>query len=250
MHVCDVDRFFPLDQLRSPHYGKGSRVLTVPPWTYGFISDDENCPSKAWHKHVKKDLPREEKAPAQVWGIDVHKGLERRLKERESLPANMERWERFAMVIEKAKAEGATVLIEESLAIDSTGRMTNFFGNDVWGRSRIDIGLLWGTSAAIFDWKTGKPNEDPLELELQALLLKCAYPNLTYIVGHYVWLKEDRIGPRHDLSNFGRTMNDVRLRMKDVESRDIEKEWAKKPNPLCPWCPVFSCEHNRNPSKK
>lgn len=221
-------------------------MMKLPPWTFGFLSDDENCPRKAWHKHVAKDLPREEKSAAQDFGIKVHKSLELRVKEGTPLPPEMQRWEKFALVPIVAKQKGATILAEESLAIDATGNPTKFFGDNVWGRGRLDLALLMNTTAIIFDWKTGKPNEDALELETQALMLKCMYPNLQNVKGYYVWLKEDRVGRPHDLSNFARTMNGVRVQMRDIESRDINTEWPAKPNPLCGWCPVTTCPHNRS----
>jgi hypothetical protein len=222
-------------------------MMKLPPWTYGFLTDDANCPRKAWHKYVAKDLPREKKTDAQDWGIKVHKSFELRIKEGTPLPADMQRWERFVLAIDQAKADGYSVLAEENLAIDSTGQPArNYFGDNVWGRGRLDAVLMGNATAIIFDWKTGKPNEDPLELETQALMLKCMYPNLRAVTGQFVWLKEDRMGRPHDLSNFARTMNDVRTRMRDVEARPLETEWPAKPNPLCGWCSVFSCAHNSN----
>lgn len=216
--------------------------MQLPAWTYTFLSDDENCPAKAWHKHVAKDLPREEKTPAQTWGIEVHKALEYRLRERKPFPPEMSACEPYALAIEQMPG---TKLVEEWLQITADGSKAKPFAADVWGKGRVDTAILHSNVGIIFDWKTGKPNEDPLELETQALMLKCFYPGLTHVRGHYVWLRERRIGPAHDLSDFGRTFNDVKVRWRDITSRPLDTEWVKKPNPLCGWCPVMTCEHNR-----
>lgn len=216
--------------------------MQLPAWTYTLLVDDENCPAKAWHKHVAKDLPKETKSPEQTWGIDVHKAFEYRLKEKKPLPENMP-FEPFALALEQAPG---TLFAEEWLQMTADGSEAKPFAPDIWGRGRVDATKLNGTSAIILDWKTGKPREEPLELETQALLLKVKFPNLQHVTGHYVWLKENRLGKAHDLSNFARTMNDVRVRWKDITSRPLETEWPKRPNPLCGWCPVKSCPHNRS----
>lgn len=219
-------------------------MIKLPPWTYGWLNDDLNCPRKGQHKYVLKDLPREVNSAAQQHGINVHKAVERRLKERTPFPANMP-YEKFALAFDGIQGEK---LVEENLAITAQCTPTNFFGDDVWGRGRLDSAAIIGTTAILFDWKTGNPREDPLELETQAFMLKCRYPGLTHVRGHYVWLKESRVGPKHDCSDFGRIFNSVRLQMHEIENRPIDQEWTAKPNPLCGYCPVRSCAHNVNRS--
>lgn len=218
--------------------------MKLPPWTSTLLSDDENCPRKAWHKYVAKDLPREEPSPELLWGRKVHEAFEKRLVVKTPLPEDMVRFETFALAIDTTPGKK---LVEQSLAITASGAPADFFGENVWGRGRLDVCVMHEAVAVIFDWKTGNSKyEDTLEIELHALMLKCKYPGLQKIAGNYVWLKDMRLGKTHDLSNFARTWNDVKLRMRDIEARPLEKEWVAKPNPLCGFCPVKTCEHNRS----
>src|SRR5216684_1902995 len=86
--------------------------------------------------------------------------------------------------------------------ITKLGKPTGFFDKDVWLRCKIDVTMLNGTAVFLSDFKTGNSKyEDPFELEIQALTLKAAIPAITKIAGHFAWLKENRIGAVHDLSD-------------------------------------------------
>lgn len=220
--------------------------MNVPVLSFTFLNNFENCPRKAYHMYVVKDLPRMSTTPEQQWGQDVHKAFELRLKTKKPLPDNMTRYEPFAQVVDAAPA---IKLIEENLAITSDGSKTEFFGANVWLRGKADVAILDGNNVMVLDWKTGKPREDTFELELFGLMLKCTYPGISNARGAYVWLKENRVGPTHDLSNFARTFNDVKLRARDIEALPLDRDWPATPNPLCPWCPHFKCEHNSNPKR-
>lgn len=215
------------------------------PWTFTFLNDFDNCARKAQHKYVLKDLPREEKSDAQTWGIRVHKAFDLRLRAPKSnpLPQDMTQYEPLVVGVERA-ADGKTLESEKRMAIDAGGSPVDFFGNGVWGRGVCDVAIHADNTAFLFDWKTGKRREDPQELRVQALLLKCAYPGIKQAYGAYGWLKDNKMGEVHDLGNFAATFNGIKATMKVIEGLPANKEWPANPNPLCGWCPVKTCEHN------
>jgi hypothetical protein len=100
-------------------------------------------------------------------------------------------------------------------------------------------------NALLFDWKTGKVREHPFELEVQALLLRMQSPHLHTIYGSYIWLAENRIGQRHDLSNTEMTQRKVVAIVLNIENSLQAQEFEKRPGPLCGWCDVLDCEHNK-----
>jgi CRISPR/Cas system-associated exonuclease Cas4 (RecB family) len=216
--------------------------MKLPPASYSFLTDFRNCPRKAWHKFVARDLPRESR-PAMDYGIAVHKAFEERLRANKPFPDDMKEFEAYALAAEQGKGK---MYAEEQLSIAGDGTPTDFFGEKVWLRGKIDFARINENVAVMLDWKTGKPNEDPFELEIGALMLKCTYRGLEIVRGAYVWLKEKRIGRMFDLSNFARTFNEVKTTMKAVEALPLEQEWPPTSNPLCGWCPVKSCPHNTN----
>lgn len=215
-------------------------------FSHTFLVDFENCPRKAWHKFVARDLPKQKVMPeAMKWGIEVHEALAARLEHQTPLPANMP-YEHLAGAVAKV-AEGATLLTEKKLGMTTSAGQSGFFDNDVWFRGAVDVGIVNGNNAVIVDWKTGKKREDPYELEVFGLLLKIAYPGLQTVRGFYVWLKDKAAGKLHDLSNFAATWNSIKGRTNQIERLDPAKEWPPNENPLCGFCPVLTCEFNRTP---
>lgn len=215
------------------------------PWSYSFLSDFDNCPRKAYHRYVEKDLPREPASDAQMWGREAHKALEQRIAAGTPLKGRSANFEPLAVAVIAQRDAGKTVLVEQQIAITADGSPVDQYAKDVWGKGRLDVAIVAGDVGFIIDWKTGKEREDPYELEVFALLAKCKWPGLKKVVGSYAWLQAGKQGKVHDLSNFGATFNGIKGTMKTVEMLPPDKEWAANPNPLCGWCPVKKCEHNK-----
>jgi len=215
--------------------------VRLPPWSYSMLRDEGNCPHLAYRRFIKKDLPKP-KSKALQHGIDVHEALEKRIRDNEPLATEHAKYEPWAMCFDKR-----VCAVEMKLGVTREGRPCDFFAEDVFGRGKVDV--VYSPAAKrlhVYDWKTGNVREDPHELEIQALLLQARFPDVTDLRGWYVWLKEDRLGEEHDLSNTPRTWRNVLETVFTMESRTSDTDWVKKPGPLCAWCEVKDCEHNRN----
>lgn len=217
-------------------------------WSYTMLSNFENCPRKAWHMYIAKDLPKVE-TEAMKWGIRVHEAMEKRLDTgnritgfKTPLPAEMEKFERFA-----AAFDGKRPRAEFWMQIDNQGRATSV-PSQAWGKGKLDVLLLNDseTEALIVDWKTGKVREDPFELQVFSLLVRGWWPEIQKITGMYVWLSDLKAGKTYDLTDTGRVNARVREMWNAWTSLDPRKEWLPNPNPLCGWCPVKKCEFNRS----
>jgi hypothetical protein len=216
----------------------------TPVASYSFLDAEENCPHKAYHKFVLRDVPFES-TPQLEAGNRVHKLMERRIMENQALPEDLEKYEKYAKSVDAMKAQGYGCTAELQLGVKRDGSPCGFFDKDVWLRDKIDVVMGAPPLAFILDWKlVNKPREQPWQLELCALLLKAWRPALTTIKGSFVWLKQDRMGQLHDLSDFSKTWACVVSQMNVIANRP-DDYWPKRPNPLCGWCPVGTCEHNR-----
>ena len=216
--------------------------------SYSFLNEEANCPRKAYHRYVARDLPREEKSDAQKEGIQVHSAFERRINEGTPLPSLFLKWEpvgdMFDRYVKRFAEHGGFIRAELKLAMNANHKPVDFWNKSGWLRGVIDVAVVFPgyRTAQLWDWKTGKVREDPQELEIQGLLLKAAHPKLENITGRYVWLKDEKLGTEHDLSDTDRTAASVRAQLSEIQRR---KDWPARPNPLCAFCPVKSCEHNR-----
>jgi hypothetical protein len=107
----------------------------------------------------------------------------------------------------------------------------------------LDAPFLFATDTAVLlDWKTGKVREDPFELEVQAVLFQAHEPIVEHLYGQYVWLREGRRGKLHDVSDTKRTWARIQALANEIEN----SRYDKTPGPLCNWCPVKDCEHNKS----
>jgi len=207
--------------------------------SYSFIRDYLNCPRKAHHIFVLKDIPFTE-TEQMKWGNIVHQNLEDAINQNK--PFSQET-AKYAPYVQSLKALKEPIEAEVKLGATATGAPAGFFDKgSVSYRGKIDVLIRGNKEALLVDWKTGKVREDPLELEIQAFLVKANFPQLKRISGFYVWLAEGKIGQKHDLSDW-LTMYKYLTNLRDKIIN--EKEWRPTPNALCPWCAVASCEFRK-----
>jgi hypothetical protein len=196
------------------------------------------CPHQAKRRYIDKAYPYVE-TPQMAFGNKVHSALELRVGGGKPLPQDMHQWEKFAAPFYAVKAKA-----EMKLGITKERKPCDFFAKDVWLRGKADVVIVNGNAALLFDYKTtSKPREDPFELEIQALLLNAKYPNLTKIDGCLIWLSENRIGQKYDLSHTRDTFTYVQRIAADLEEDMRNGEFEKRRSGLCPYCPCSDCEH-------
>lgn len=228
--------------------------------TYSMLNAYNNCPHAMYRRYIKKDLGPYVETPEIKWGNEVHEAMELRLKAGKPLPAGvrnppagqeghnpeagewlkqpMQQWEPFAVPFDGKKPSA-----EPKLAVDRDAKACDYW-NGAFFRGKVDVIVESGSSAYIFDWKTGNSKyENPFELATNAVLLQAARPHLKTISGSYVWLKENRMGQRYDLSDTGATWVEICARMGDIEDDKAASVFAKKKTGLCGYCSVRDCEN-------
>lgn len=208
-------------------------------YSYTLLNTYRNiCPHQMKRRYIDKAFPYVE-TPQMAWGNKVHLAMEHRVGGGKPLPADMRQWEKFAAPFYAVKAKA-----EMKLGITKERKPTDFFAKDVWLRGKADVVIVNGNAALLFDYKTtSKPREDPFELETQALLLNAKYPNLASITACYIWLAEQRIGQKHDVSHTSDTFTYIQRIVADLEEDMRNGEFEKRRGGLCPWCVCNDCEH-------
>jgi hypothetical protein len=222
-------------------------VLDIPPaldrrpfiGTYTNLQAYRNCEHAMYRRYVLRDQPYVESA-AMKFGNEGHAAFEARVGKKIPLKSPFDQWEKHATPF-----DNYTVQVEQKLAIDARCRPVDFWDKDCWFRGKIDVNVALNEKALITDWKFGSSKyEDPFELATGALLLKSKYPNLRTVVGRYIYLKEDKIGQMHDLSNFKETWDEINDLMDLIAQKRKSGEWVKKKSGLCGWCSVEDCENH------
>lgn len=214
--------------------------MKLPVASHTMLQNFENCPHKGYRMYIAKDLPREPATLAMEWGKDVHKAFAKRLVQGTKLPKEMQNYDHLVAPLVEYKP-----LAEVPLAIRADGSPCGFFDVDVFCRGYGDVAIIKGPLAVLFDWKTGKKREDKAELRLHALMLQAKYSDLTHISGYYVWLQEGKLGALHNLSDTHAAWATLNEQMDEIKFMSEQDNFPKTPNPLCGWCAVMDCEHNK-----
>jgi hypothetical protein len=206
-------------------------------YSYTLLKTADTCLYKCYRQYIKRDLPFD-KTPEIEYGNKVHEAMEYRLGGK-PLPNEMLHWEPLVAVYAERNAKS-----EKKTGITRDCKPTGFFDKDVWLRCKIDVTMLHGNAVFLADFKTGNSKyEDSFELEIQALTLKAAIPQIERIAGHYAWMKENRVGQIHDLSDFNSTWAKINNKVEVIEDAQASGEWPKTKSPLCGWCNVKDCEN-------
>jgi hypothetical protein len=205
---------------------------------------------KCYRQYIVRDIPFDE-TPEIKWGNAVHTAMEHRLGGK-PLPhatynpdgsvktPSMIHWEPLVSAYVDRKARP-----EMKVGVDRKGKPVGFWGDGVFLRGKIDATIINGTACFVSDWKTGGSRyEDPFELECQAVMLHAMNPYLTKIAGNFVWLKENRIGQVHDLSDTRSAWAKINNKVEAIEDAMKDGDWPKNKTPLCGWCGVLDCENN------
>jgi CRISPR/Cas system-associated exonuclease Cas4 (RecB family) len=208
--------------------------------SYTFYNDFINCPHKAWHKYILKDVPRE-MTPEMEYGIKVHKQLEDRISKEIELPPWLDHLEIVCDVFDNL-SKHVQVRAEYFIGMRLDGTGCAWDDKQVWFRGKLDLAVMAPTTAWLLDWKTGKRREHPFELQCQAMLLHAMHPDITEIYGEYYWMKEGCSGKRYKLDAAEARAKVARLHAQFLRYQGT-MYWPKKASPLCAWCPVEKCEN-------
>ena len=216
-------------------------------FSYTFLDTYENkCPYLAAQRYIYRTVKYVE-TPEMKRGNEVHAAFEHRIGSGKPLPDDMRQFEPFAVAF-----DGKGAKTEQKLAITAEGYSCGYWSDkpQVWLRGKLDTALMNGTVAYLIDWKTGNPKyEDRFELDVGALLLHAANPQLTKIVGQYAWLRENRLSQPYDLSDTSATWRKVNAIAARIEADKANGTFEKKQSPLCRFCELYTCENNTNPNK-
>jgi PD-(D/E)XK nuclease superfamily len=225
--------------------------VKLPIGSYSFYNAFENCPHKAFQIYVARTIPYVE-SPEMAWGNKVHAAMENRIRDGVPLPEEMSAAENAAATFHEM-GKKLPLQVEYKLAMTAKGEPCAWQDWDkVWFRGKLDCVVMDDarTFAWTVDWKTGNVREEPFELETGALLLKVNYEHLRDVKGEYFWMKTGQNGLRYTLNQHDKTFAKLQSLRNEAETYFRAGEWPKRKNPLCGWCPVKECEHNKSGRRK
>jgi len=224
-------------------------------WSFSALNDFDGalgCPLKYAHNRFYCTTQTVE-SEAMAWGNRVHKAAEIFVGTGEVQdPEGFKPVEKYARLFLSMKEKGAEVLPEMEIVLDQnmvpiTGSKA-WFAKTAWFRCKIDVPIIQGTKASVFDYKTGaKIKEDYEQLHLCLASLGLIRKELEEFKGKLIWTQHQQTSGCPDLDRAGvnKVWENVLPRVKRMEDAWKADNFPARKNPLCgKYCEVLSCAHN------
>lgn len=219
----------------------------MPAWSYSSIKTFDQCPKKYYHLKVAKDV-QDKGSEATVYGGELHKAAEEYIKIGKPIPKKFNYILKPLAALESIPGEKHCEL-RLAIAYDGeTYKPTTFFAKDVWWRGVVDLLIVDGETAFLVDYKTSKNAKyaDTTQLDITAAAVFTFYPQVKTIKSALVFVVSNEFVTKvHDRAlhrSYYNTFDDQLARLEAAEKSGV---WNACSGPLCAYCPVKSCEHNR-----
>lgn len=217
-------------------------------WSYSALKSFETCPRRYYETKIAKDY-KDETSEAGNTGLETHRVLAEYLLKKKPLPVTLHRQQAEAdKLIDKAKAMGGRMRVEWKLAIDNQFRPVEWGDGAAWFRGVADAVIIKPPFAVVYDWKTGKFEEDIPQLALTAQLILSNVPDIKMVGTEFIWLKQyptvytAKMFDKEQLLKF---WNDMWPRVTHMLQAYETNVYPEKTSGLCQaHCPVLTCRHN------
>jgi hypothetical protein len=216
-------------------------------WSYSSIKTFEQCPKKYYHLKIAKDV-KDEGGQASIYGNLVHKAAEDYVRDGTPMPPE---YSYMVPVLDALLRIPGEKHCELKLGVgyeDNKYYPTDFSDPDAWWRGIADLLVVDSHTAYLVDYKTGKNAKyaDPTQLDMLAGAVFTHMPWVTKIKSGLLYVVSGEfIKKEHTAKNrtsYLATFDDALERLVVAEKVGV---WNPVSGPLCKFCPVVSCAHNR-----
>ncbi|HMA77549.1 MAG TPA: PD-(D/E)XK nuclease family protein [Candidatus Paceibacterota bacterium] len=214
------------------------------PWAYSRINKFKTCPKQYYHTLIAKDYAEEFSGEKQMYGNAVHTAAQEFIDWGKPVP---KKFEFMVPVLESLKAKTGEKLCELKLGITEDLKPCEFFDDNVWFRTIIDLLIVDGDVAYVIDYKAGSNKYvDKGQLELMALVVFIHYPEVTAVRSGLLFVVHDN-AVRETFSRSDQTWmwnKWMQEYSKLEEAHDLDV-WNPTQNGLCKrHCVVTECVYN------
>lgn len=216
-------------------------------WSYSSIKSFEQCPKKYYHLRVLRDV-KDSGSEATIYGQELHKAAEDCVKHDIPVPP---KFQFIQDLIDSLKEIPGEKHCELKLGVKKTEagyEPCGFFDKDVWWRGIGDMVIVQDDTIFSLDYKTSKNSRyaDMKQLDALAAGLFVHFPHakkiksaLAFVVSNELIHKEHFVEMR---DSYFATFTPMLDRLAAAQVNGV---WNANSGPLCAYCPVTSCEHNR-----
>lgn len=216
-------------------------------WSYSSLKTFEQCPKKYYHLKVAKDVvdtPHE----AALYGSSVHKAAEDHVRDGKPVPKKYSYMEPILEALKKIPGERHCEL---ELGLTKDLEPCKFKAPDVWWHGIVDLLIVDKPKATahMIDYKTSKSARyaDVKQLDLMATAVFAHFPDITKIKSALLFVVSNEfVRKEHYAANKKEYIGGVTPTINRLEKALETDVWNPITGPLCRFCPVRTCEHNRS----
>jgi len=209
-------------------------------WSFSRLNTFENCPKRFYYQYIEQQYHEPPQEHLQ-WGTHVHEELEKRMRDKTSLPLPLQKHEHYMQTFEKA-GDGGRILVEQKLALTEDLQPVPMEHPDAWCRGIIDLAIIKDNKALIVDYKTGKMKNDFTQLHLFAKLLTAKYPFVEQVMCQYLWLKFNKATKDTvDVEKIEKKWGKIKERADRMMEAVKHDKFPERPSGLCGWCYARNC---------
>ena len=221
----------------------------IPAWSYSSIKTFDQCPKKYYHLRVLKDF-KDEDSTATIYGKELHKAAEDFIKEGTPIPS---KFSFIAPTLEALNRIEGEKHCEIKLGIakrDGKFVPCDFFAKDVWWRGIADLLIIneEKQTAYLVDYKTSKNAKyaDTKQLDLLAGAVFTHFPKVLEIKSALLFVvSNEMVKKEHEFMMQSSYLNSMEPELARLEAAMKSNVWNPNAGPLCKFCPVTDCAHNR-----
>ena len=213
-------------------------------WSHSSLKDYEGCARRYHEVKVLKKFPFKD-TQATLYGKEYHTAAELYIRDGTPLP------EQFAFskdMLDALIKKPGRKLCEQQMALTVDLQPCDWKSKDVWVRGIADLLIVDddNLTAWVVDYKTGNNKyPDREQLKLMALMVFAHHPHIRKVNAALLFvIKNDMVKYQLSVDEKDPHWWDYRERVARIEQAHASGVWNPRPSPLCPWCPVTTCENH------
>ena len=220
--------------------------MTKIKWSFSSLKQFTNCPRQYYEVKVQRNFEIRETEQIK-YGKEVHKALEDYVRDGAPLAKN---YLRFKPMVDALLQVDGDKLVEHQMALDIDKNPCDFYSPDYWVRGIADLLIINKDkhTAYLVDYKTSKNAKyaDTKQLDLLAGAVFTHFPEVVIIKSALLFVvSNEMVKKEHEYimrSSYLNCMEPELVRLEAALKNDV---WNPVSGPLCKFCPVTECSHNR-----
>jgi hypothetical protein len=216
-------------------------------WSFSSLKTFQQCPKKYYHTKVAKDV-KEPDTQATLYGKTAHTVAEEYIKDGTPIPPA---FEYLRDTLDALAAIPGIKLCEEELGLTKDLEPCAFDAPEAWWRGIADLVILDEEKELAWsvDYKTSKSARyaDVKQLDLVATAIFKKYPKIKRIKSALLFVvSKEFVKATHHAEMVAKYMEKPSQDVARIEAALENGVWNPVTGPLCRFCAVKQCEHNRS----